>query len=381
MIITKTFRQRLKPNRNSRVSFSKASGCSRWIFNFGLAEKIKAYEEEKRVLSYFDLNNLLPALRKAKETLWLSEVHSQILQQSLRDLDLAFAHFFRRVSDKKTPGYPKFKKKGVKESFRYPQGVKITDHKVYLPKVGWVRFKKTREIEGTVKQTTVIQEAGKWYVCFTCQIDVEDKVVDIREETVVGIDVGITKFATLATGSTNQIIEIENPQFLEKELSKYQFLCKNLSKKKLRGKNRLKARYKLQSHMAKLKNKRKDFAHKLSTDIVKNHDIVGIEGLSIQSLLEKSKKSLSRKIADAGWRQFLGFLKYKLAHSRKVLVEASQFFASTKTCCKCNKVKTMKLSDRTYCCKCGNKIGRDINAAINIKNIAVVYYKAVGTTV
>jgi len=140
MITKKTFKYRLKPSKKQRTLCLQFAGSCRWVFNRGLEKKKTAYENEKKTLSYFDLNNELPSLKKAEETSWLKDVHSQVLQQALKDLDFAFQHFFRRVRSKEEkPGYPRFKRKGDKESFRYPQGVKIEGNHVYLPKIGAVR--------------------------------------------------------------------------------------------------------------------------------------------------------------------------------------------------------------------------------------------------
>jgi putative transposase len=381
MIIKKTFRYRLKPGRKKKHLFACSAGSCRWVYNFGLNAKKLAYEELDETLTCFDLNNFLPQLKKEEETEWLKDVHSQILQQALHDLNQAYQHFFRRVKQGEAPGYPKFKKKGTGDSFRYPQGVKVENDHAYLPKIGWVRFKKSREIVGEIKQTTVIREARNWYICFSCEIETDVKTESLRKDSIIGIDVGLSSFATLVSGKDNQVEEIENPRFLKKGLRKLRFLNKTLSKKMFRSNNRYKARHRLQVFQAQLKNCRKDFAHKLSTRLVKNHDIVAIENLSITSLLQNSCSSLARSIADASWGQFLGFLKYKLEYSGKDLVEADRWFASTKTCSQCSKKKEMALSDRVFCCSCGFEVGRDINAAINLKNIALEKYKAAGTTV
>lgn len=379
MIIKKTFRFRLKPNRKQKGCFASFAGACRWVYNFGLGTKKEAYEKEGKSVSYFDLNNLLPGLKGDEKTSWLKEIHSQLLQQSLKDLDSAFQHFFRRVKQVEKPGFPRFKRKGTGDSFRYPQGVKIDENRAYFPKIGWVRFRKSRETEGIVKQTTVIREAGKWYVCFSCELEQENRKLSLREDSVVGIDMGLATFATIAT--QDEIFEIANPRFLKKNLHKLRFLHKNLSRKVFKSRNWFKTKHQLQVFQATLKNCRKDFAHKLSTHLVKSHDIVGIESLSIQSLLRSSSSSLARSLSDAGWRQFLSFLKYKLQYSYKALVEADRFFASTKICSKCSCKREMELSDRFFRCPCGNEMGRDENAAINIRNMAMTKYKAAGATV
>lgn len=380
MIFKKTFKFCLQPTRRQDQDFANSAGSCRWLFNHGLERKTTAYEEGK-TLSYYDLNNELPRLKQAEETKWLKEIHSQVLQQVLKDLDSAYQHFFRRVRLKEKPGFPKFKRKGERESFRYPQGVKVNGKHVYLPKIGNVAFKKTREIEGVIKQTTIIREGRKWYVCFSCEIEKNMPLRQLNDELAVGIDVGLTQYATLAVGAANNIEEISNPRFLKKSLSKLRYLSKNLSKKTMRSRNRYKAKLKLQDFQVWLKNCRKDFAHKLSTRVVKSHDIIGVESISVADLLQTSRTCLARSIADAGWRQFLECLKYKAKEYGKALVEVDRWFASTKTCSQCGRRHDLQLSDRSLRCDCGLELGRDVNAAINIKNEAKEKFKAAGMSV
>ena len=174
MIIRKTFKYCLRPNRETSEFFARFAGSCRWVYNRGLEQRKRAWEEEKRSITLYRQNNELTNLKKQEETSWLKEVHSQILQQSLSDLDKAYAAFFSRVkSGTQAPGYPRFRCKGDGDSFRYPQGVKVSEDRVFLPKIGWVRFRKSREVEGCIKQTTVIREGDRWYVCFSCEIDVD----------------------------------------------------------------------------------------------------------------------------------------------------------------------------------------------------------------
>jgi len=258
MITKKTFKYRLKPSRKQKLLCAQFAGSCRWIFNHRLERKKKAYEEEKRSLSYYDLNNELPVLKRTEETIWLKGVHSQVLQQALKDLDSAFQNFFRRVRNKETPGFPRFKSKGEKDSFRYPQGVKIEGNHVFLPKIGTVRFKKSREVEGSLKQTTVILDAGRWYVCFSCEVEEDTRVQELDVQSAVGIDMGLETFATLAIGNKNGIEEIANPRFLKNHLAKLRYLSKTLSRKTPKSRNRYKAKLRLQRFQKRLRDCRKD---------------------------------------------------------------------------------------------------------------------------
>ncbi|MFZ0565034.1 MAG: transposase, partial [Chlamydiales bacterium] len=166
----------------------------------------------------------------------LKDIHSQVLQQALHDLKEAFDHFFRRVKNKETPGYPQFRCKGKNDSFRYPRGVKVEKEYAWLPKIGWVRMRKSREIEGKIKQTTVIKEGKYWYGCFACEIEKENALLQTGDT--IGIDVGLEHFACIATETG--IEEIKNPRFFKNRLAKIRYLGRQLSKKEKRSKNRLK---------------------------------------------------------------------------------------------------------------------------------------------
>lgn len=369
MFFTKTFKYRLKPSRKKSSLFSQFAGASRWIFNWGLEQRTTLWQDKKTSVSHFDQNNELVRLKQEEDTSWLTGIHSQVLQQALGDLNLAFEHFFRRVKKNETPGYPRFRCKGENDSFRYPQGVRVKNNEVWLPKIGWVHFRKSREIEGKIKQTTVIKEGRYWYVCFSCEIEKKERVVEIQD--IVGIDLGLEHFAIIATDQG--IEEIENPRFFKKKLSKLQYLSRQLSKKTTRSQNRLKAKNVLNTLHAGVRNRRKDWLHKVSTRLVKSHDKIVVESLKVKELLMKAPKSLARSIGSTGWRQFLQMLAYKCEESGKKLQEVGKYFPSTKQCFKCQKRNEILLSTRDYECSCGFKIHRDHNAALNLK--------AAGTTV
>ena len=366
MILKKGFKYRLEPTKEQRQLFAQFAGASRFLYNWGLVQRKEAYEKEGKSVTYFEQNNALVSLKKAEKTSWLSDIHSQVLQQSLKNLDAGFLNFFRNARSNRKAGFPRFKCKGVHDSFRYPQGVKVEEDKVYLPKIGWVRFRKSREIEGIVKQTTILQETGHWYVSFSTEIQVPDlKPVPIQEEKAVGIDMGLTRFATLASGTDNRPAYIPNPRFFNKYLPRLRVLARRLSKKVKFSKSWLKAKMKLAKLHARIRRCREDFAHKLSTEVVKSHDIICVEGLDIANLLEKNVRNMSRAISDASWRLFLRCLEYKAKAEGKYYVETGKYFPSTKTCSGCMSTKAMELKDREYRCpNCSLKIDRDLNSAI-----------------
>ena len=161
MIFKKAFKYLLNPQKTEESLFNQFAGAKRWIFNRALAQRKEGWEKEKKSITLFAQNNELVLLKKQENLAWLANIHSQVLQQALNDVDRAFLNFFNGLRNKSNVGYPRFKCKGVRDSFRYPQGVRVNDDRVFLPKIGWVKFKKSREIEGVIKQTTVSKEGDK----------------------------------------------------------------------------------------------------------------------------------------------------------------------------------------------------------------------------
>ena len=370
MIFKKAFKYRLVPNKAQETLFLQFSGARRWIYNRGLSQRKDAWEKENKKVTLFDQNNELPQLKKQTELSWLKEVHSQILQQALHDLDMAYQNFFRGLKTKEKIGYPRFKCKGIKDSFRYPEGIKTKEGKVYLPKIGHVKFKESRKTEGEIKQATVSREGKYWYISFSCEIEKEVPKVQLKKDNAAGIDLGLKSFATLAVGKENRLVTIENPKILRRSLKKLRYMSTMLSKKVKKGKNRYKAILKLSGFHSRIKNLRLDFFNKLALGIVKSHDIIGVEKMQIKNMMQ-GLRSLSRAIGDAGWGMFIQCLKNKALEYGKTLYEVSSFLASTRTCSNCGCKKEINLGQREYMCECGNILDRDLNAAINIKNLAV----------
>ncbi len=373
MIIAKTFRYRLEPNALQRQLFARFAGCCRFVFNQGLAARKASYETEGETLSYADQCKVLPDLKKAKDTAWLGEIHSQVLQQALKDLDTAYQHFFRHVKAGEAPGFPKFKKKGQKDAFRYPQGVKVEGGRIYLPKIGWVKYRDSRPVEGKILQATIKREGEHWFISLACEVELPDLApVTVAEETAVGIDVGLKRFAFLSDGT-----DIENPRFMSKALPKLKQAQRRLRRKTKRSNNWKKQMAKVVKLHIQVKNARKDFAHKASTTIVKNHDVIAVEDLNIKGMVKN--RHLSRAISDVGWGLFLAMLKYKAEWAGKHFVRIGRFEATSKTCSTCGEKKPMPLSVRTYACGgCGTVIDRDWNASLNIRAAGLVVLNACG---
>ena len=364
MIIRKAFKYRLKLTSEQKKQCASFAGACRFVYNRGLAQRKQAYEEHKKTISYFEQNKELTPLKQQEETNWLKTIHSQILQQSLKDLNTAYTHFFKKRS-----AHPKFKCKGVHDSFRYLQGIKIHQAQAYLPKIGWVRFIKSREIEGTLKQTTIIREGEHWYISFSCEVEkASPKPIALDENKAIGIDVGLTKYATCAIGKTNKLLTIDSPKYYHRQLPRLRILQKRLSKKQKGSSNWKKAKRQLSKLHAKIRHARENFTHQLSTWIVKNHNIICVETLNIKTLLLSKKHKLAKHISDAAWRQFLTYLKYKAFEAGKHYIEAGAYLPTTKQCSACDQKQKIELKERTYNCKhCGLSLNRDYNSSINIK--------------
>lgn len=305
---------------------------------------------------------MLPTMKRAESTAWLKEVHSQLLQHSLKDLESAIKHFWRRLKEKKgSPGFPRFKKKGMHDSFRYPQGVKLEETHIFLPKIGWVRYKNSRSIQGAIKQTTVQREGERWFVSIVCEFEQKVRQVLVSIERSVGIDLGIKHFAYLSTGTI-----IENPRWLKLGLERLQKAQRILCRKKKGSNNRKKMVQRVVRLHTSIRNKRKDFLHKQTTILVKNHDVVAVENLNVSGMIRNRR--LARSIADAGWHMFRTFLKYKCSWGGKHFVEIDRFEPTSKKCSTCATQQDMPLAQQTYdCSSCGLHLDRDLNASINIR--------------
>jgi putative transposase len=308
---------------------------------------------------------MLPALKI--EYPFLQDVHSQPLQMASRNLDNAFTKFFR---EKK--GFPKFKsKKNPVQSFQYPQGVKLNweSSKVYLPKVGQVKCKLHRFFEGNIKTCTVSRTpTGKYFVSIL--VDNKEPVPEsqpFNSETTIGIDVGLTYFATLSDGT-----KVENPRILKKTSVKLKKLQQSVSRKVKGSNNRRKAIRKVAQCHEDIANQRSDFLHKLSFNLISENQAIAIEDLNVSGMLKNHK--LAKHIADASWSEFRTMIIYKCKKYGKTLLTIGRFDPSSKICSKCGYHNiNLALKDRNWICPdCGAVHDRDINAAINIKSFALM---------
>ncbi|MDR2781845.1 MAG: transposase, partial [Holosporaceae bacterium] len=278
MKILQAYKFQLKTKPQYEELFRRFAGCCRFVWNYMLALEKENYANGNKRLGYYKLAGLLKELKNQEKTAFLKEVHSQILQQSLKDLGAAYENFFQ-----KRAMFPRFKSKGVKDSFRYPQGFKIDEpnSRIYLPKIGWIRYRKSRNIEGMAKQIIVSLSGGKWYVSVQTEREIADPIPASDSE--IGIDVGVVNFATFSDGTA-----IEPPNFFRKYEKKLKFRSRSLSRKKKFSSNWRKEKHRLNRIHKKIRDCRQDFLHKATTDIGKNHAIVVLENLQIKNMTKSA---------------------------------------------------------------------------------------------
>ena len=356
----KAYKFRLYPNQEQKQFFAKTFGCSRAIWNMMLADKIKHYEDTKETLY------TTPAQYK-KEFPWLREADSLALSSVYLNLQKAYKNFFQSGF-----GFPKFKKKSHRQSYKtYNQHgtIALENGFVKLPKIGRVHVKAHRQINGVIKSATIsMTTTGKYYVSILC----EEEILPLpRTDSNIGIDLGLENFAILSTGE-----KISNPRFLaslskklakeQKILSRKALVAKKERRKLSDSKNYQKQRMKVAKIHEKIANQRKDFLSKLSTTLIKNHDVICIEDLSSKNLMKNHK--LAKAIGDVSWFEFVRMLEYKSNWYEKKVSKISRWYPSSQICSDCgfsSGKKPLHIREWT-CTNCGSHHDRDINASINI---------------
>lgn len=359
MIVTRNYRYLLRPTKSQRTRINKTLEMCRLVYNKLLETKINVYKETKANLSEFDLNKKIKEL----EILGINEVHSQVLQNINTRISLAFSGFFRRVKSGQIPGYPRFKAFERYDSYCYPQsGWKMIDlGKIRISKLGDIKFKEHRKLEGDIKTLTIKREGLKFYIIFCTEI--EKSIIPRVVKNSVGLDLGVKNFLVLTDG-----LVIDNPKLLNKSLTK---LKENQSKySKTKSKRTKKT---LNSLHTKVKEQRKDFLHKLSKTLISKYDQIFIEDLKIQKMLEKNPTwtGLHRNILDCGWANFSNMLEYK-AEEAGVLVKKINPKNTSQRCSNCGELVPKTLNIRIHDCQnCGLVLDRDLNASRNILRIGL----------
>lgn len=357
----RAYKYRIYPNKKQQELIQKTFGCTRFVYNYYLDKTIKAYESDKTTLNYYVCCKDLTKLKQKLD--WLQEPDKDALQKSLKDLDNAYQKFFKEHT-----GFPKFKsKKDRHRSYRTSctnNNIRVEGKYIKLPKLGYVKYRDKQIPQGRILNATVSQEPDGKYYCSLCCTDIEVMQLPKANKN-IGIDLGIVDFATLSDG-----IQIKNPRFYEKSEKSLAKLQRELSRKTIGSNNWNKARIKvakLQKHVA---NQRNDFLQKLTTEIVKNNDIICIEDLCVQSMRETDSSIRNKRVGDVSWAEFRRLLEYKCEQYGKRLIAVDRYYPSSQICHCCGHSNGKKSEDvRTWIClNCNSKLDRDLNAAINILN-------------
>jgi len=368
MQICKGYKYRLKANRSTRGKFVCFAGACRFVWNKILSINEHRYCAGVPRLSYAEACELVAWWKQSEEYGWLSAVHSQVLQQCLKDLERAYTNLF---AGRTAP--PRYRKKFLADSFRYPQGFKLDGRHVYLPMVGWVEFWESRPLDGTVKNVTISRQGKHWFVAFQVEIELPEPVHPATAD--VGIDLGIATFAATSNG------------VLHPPLNAYRRVAakKARMQRKLAGMVKYSQNWKkLQRRIAQLDictaNCRHDFLHKLSTETSKNHAVIVLEDLQVKHMSKSTKGSveepgrnvaqksgLSKAILDQGWGMFRQMLEYKQAWRGGAVIAVNPRYTS-QTCPKCEHISQLNRPQQALfsCVACGYTYHADIVAAKNI---------------
>ena len=357
---------RLYPTPGQRIALAKAFGCARVVYNDGLRIRQEAFEAGLPYIKDADLQRqVITEAKKTPERAWLSEVSSVVLVQSLNDLHKAYRNFFASVTGKrKGPKIapPKFKsRKDNRQAIRFTRNASFAitaGGKLRLPKIGDVKVKWSRALPAEPSSVTVVKDsAGRYFASFVVEVPGEPLPETTGE---VGIDLGLTHFAVLSNGK-----KIASPKFLRRAERRLRKAQKALSRKQKDSNNRAKARLRVAKLHAKVADARRDFAHKLSTAIIRENQAVFVEDLSVSGL---ARTRLAKSVHDAGWGQFVAMLEYKAARYGRTFARINRFAPTSQVCSACGALDGPKpLHVRSWTCKeCGVVHDRDVNAARNI---------------
>lgn len=365
MIINKAYKVELKPNNRQRTLLAQSAGCARFSFNWGLAQRIELYKNEKKSTNAFEQHRELCKI-KEEQFPWMYNVSKCAPQEALRNLDLAFQNFFRRIKQGQKPGFPKFKSKHrSKDSFKITTGsIYVTNSTIKLPKIsGVIRLKEKGYIPiENVKYNsfTVSKEINKWFLSVQCVIQIPDPC--LPPKAVIGVDLGIKILATCSDGTVYPNPKSYNK--LERRLNRTQReRCRRIKG----SSNRRKTIQKLQKVHYKIRNIRKDVLHKMTSDLLRTKPgLIVLEDLSVNNMLKNHK--LAKFLADASFGEIRRQLEYKTKWYGSEILVVDRFYPSSKMCSSCGVIKEdLTLSDRIYKCGCGLIIDRDLNASLNLK--------------
>lgn len=346
------------------------AGACRFVFNRALALQNENHEAGNKYVSYTKMASWLIEWKSHPDTQWLKDTPSQPLQQSLKDLERGYKNFFQ-----KRAAFPRFKKRGQNDAFRYPQGVKLdqTNNCIALPKLGWIRYRNSREVIGEVKNVTVIQSCGKWYVSIQTEYEVPEQVH--KAASMVGLDAGVTKLATLSDGTVYQPVNS-----FKANQRKLAMLQRQLSRKVKFSASWQKQKKKIQRLHSHIANIRRDYLHKVTSEISKNHAMIVIEDLKVCNISKsakgtaerpgrniRAKSGLNRSILDQGWYEMRRQLEYKqLWRGGQVLAIPPAYTSQRCVCCGHTAKENRQTQSKFVCQLCGYTENADINGARNI---------------
>ena len=361
------FKYRIYPNESQRDQIARTLGCCRFVYNRALDVKKTAYSETGKSIATNDLIKMIPAWKRDPDTSWLAQVDSMALQQSIRDLDRAYKNFFRRVREGGKPGFPKFKsRRHARQSYRTNGGKVLDRNHIALPKLGTVRAKVSRPLQGRFISVTVsLDAAGRYFATFLC-IDVPSKDAPATDRE-VGIDLGVETLATLSDGT-----KIENPRHLKKYERKLAREQRRLSRRKgarkgeKQSRRYLKQRKRVARIHANIADARTDALHKVTTMLADENQVLCMEDLNAKGMMKNHH--LAKAVTDASFGEFARLLEYKCDERGRSLVKIGRFYPSSKTCSACgHRLDALPLSVRSWDCPaCGAHHDRDVNAARNI---------------
>ena len=364
----KSFKYRLFTQKSQETKLNNMLDSARFLYNCALEQRVVCWKQWRKSVNYYDQANALKEIRSLDEG--IAQLNYSASQDILRRLDKSFQAFFRRIKTGNTPpGFPRFKSRNRFNSITFPtygDGIKLKNGKFYIQNVGNVRIKLHREISGSIKTVTIRRTNNKWYACFSCEV--EFKPLPASGKT-VGIDVGLSSFATLSTGE-----KIANPRFFKTDEIKLTKAQRRLSKETKGTSSRAKQRKKVSRIHEKIANRRNDFAHKLSRNLVDMFQVIAFEKLNIKGMMENHLKvfgyKLNKSIFDVAWSQFtqLTSAKAEWAGRKVIFVNPRN---TSKMCSRCGRLVEKTLADRVHHCSCGLVLDRDENAAINILSLGL----------
>jgi putative transposase len=348
---------KLKPTRAQEVFFRKACGTARFVYNWALSKRKEDYDKGVKWGAY-DLSKHFNTIKRTEYS-WVMDVGKTCCECSIQQLHVAFKRMWRGSG-----GYPKFKKRGINDSFVAVGNnacFKQQDYKIWIPRLGWVKCCENLRFEGSPKKVTIKRKADQWFACINIEVETPTLKPNVGEnQAIVGVDFGIKSLAILSDGKV-----FENPKALKTNLKSIKRLNRSLSRKQKGSKNRKKAQMRLARKHLRVSNIRANSLHEVSNYVINNYGKIVIEDLNVRGMGKNRK--LAQAISDVGFGELRRQLVYKAQWQEKELVVADRYFASSKTCSNCGKKKeTLKLSERMFSCDCGLLLDRDLNAARNL---------------